>query len=240
MRIVAWNIRAGGGRRADDIAGDLIRWQPDAVVLSEFRGTGGSSHIAARLAAAGLVHQRNTVNRSDPPRNSLLIASHHPLRVRRDVQFAPEPRRWLRVTLAAPRRITLLGVHVPNRHTGRKYPFLDAVTEATSQWRGAPGIVLGDTNSGRRGIDEQRDTFNRIEDGWMTTLDSLGWRDAFRALHGERREYTWYSPNGGNGFRLDQAFLHPRLVRRLRAVRHDWGRDRPSDHAAVIVDLDDG
>ena len=76
--------------------------------------------------------------------------------------------------------------------------------------------------------------------------------------------YTWYSPNKGNGFRLDEAFVHKSLLPRLIDVRYIWGGmssatagtligprneskllldDRPlrrdvlSDHAALIVDF---
>jgi exonuclease III len=86
--------------------------------------------------------------------------------------------------------------------------------------------------------------FNRVEDGWMRGLDEAGWTDAFRHLRGNARAYTWYSPNGGNGFRIDQAFLNPALRPRLRSFRYDWGRrarltGRPaSDHAAMVLDLD--
>ena len=70
------------------------------------------------------------------------------------------------------------------------------------------------------------------------------WRDAFRLLHGGRREFTWYSPNGNNGFRLDQAFVDPRWVPHVASVAHRWGgagggrRDALSDHAALLLELD--
>ena len=85
--------------------------------------------------------------------------------------------------------------------------------------------------------------FNTATALWLDTLASLGWRDAFRLHNAKERFYTWYSPNGGNGFRLDQAFVNPQLRPRLRDVRYDWGRraGRParqlSDHAALLVDL---
>ena len=64
---------------------------------------------------------------------------------------------------------------------------------------------------------------------------------------GLERAYTWYSPNGGNGFRIDQAFANRALQPRLRSAWHEWGavlrgrrprRDALSDHAALLVDLD--
>ena len=134
-----------------------------------------------------------------------------------------EPHRWLHVHIASPQSLAILALHAPNRSSGRKYPFLNAVTDAARAWRGTPSIVIGDSNSGRIGIDEETPAFNTTEDRWMSQMVELGWRDAFRTVHAERREYTWYSPNGNNGFRIDQAFLHPRLVPRLTAVAHHWG-----------------
>ena len=48
MRIVFWNIRAGGGVRVGRIAAQLERWAPDAVALCEFRATPPSLELAKR------------------------------------------------------------------------------------------------------------------------------------------------------------------------------------------------
>ena len=246
MRIVSWNIRAGGGRRADEIAAQIQRWQPDIVGLQEFRATAPSRALAAALRDQGLVHQRSTASISHPAANRLLVASRWPLRrtVRRSAPA--EPGRWLLVSVAAAHQISVGVMHVPNRVTHRKYPYLDAVLALARAWRGGPALLTGDTNSGRIDLDEEVPAFNRREDGWMTALEEAGWRDGFRLLHGERREFTWYSPNGRNGFRLDEAFLNRPLAQRLTEVRYEWGsstsnatrRDALSDHAALIVDLE--
>ena len=57
MRIVFWNIRAGGGVRVGRIAAQLKGWAPDAVALCEFRATPPSLELARSLAALGLGHQ---------------------------------------------------------------------------------------------------------------------------------------------------------------------------------------
>jgi len=121
---------------------------------------------------------------------------------------------------------------------------MDSVLDVVKQWRGPPAILLGDTNSGCIDIDEESAAFNLTEDRWIKSLNQHQWRDAFRLLHNNRREFTWYSPNGRNGFRLDQAFIHPALQSRLRNFQHSWGgeadkrRDVLSDHAAMILDLE--
>jgi exonuclease III len=86
--------------------------------------------------------------------------------------------------------------------------------------------------------------FNAREAGFFTSLDALGWCDAYRRLHGPARAYTWYSPNGGNGFRIDQALVNAELTPRIEAMRYDWAVRRgragsPSDHAAMVLDLAD-
>jgi len=132
-------------------------------------------------------------------------------------------------------------MHVPNRVTGRKDLFYAAVLAMLSRWRRGPTVLLGDTNSGRPGIDEETPVFGPREDAWLTGLERSGWLDAFRLRHGMVRAYTWYSPNGHNGFRIDQAFVNRELRSRLLDVRHDWGRRAgprpPSDHAALLIDL---
>lgn len=240
MRIVSWNIRAGGGTRALQIAQQLEDWRPSVVVLCEFRGTPPSQALASRLAQIGLAHQRSTVAPQEPAKNALLVASRWPLR-RIEQGAAPnEPGRWLSVRVGAPAPLTLGALHIPNRGTGRKYSFHDAVVSVAARWKRRPALLLGDTNTGWPRLDEEVPCFGPREEAFLESIDALGWTDAFRHLHGRARAYSWYSPNGGNGFRLDQAFLNPRLLPTLRRASYVWAGGRASglsDHAALLVDL---
>jgi exonuclease III len=243
MRVVAWNIRAGGGKRADDIARQIHRWAPDLVALSEFRGTAPSGTLEAALAATGLRHQLKTADPGAPARNSLLMASRWHLRRLRVTGAPEEPGRWLVAAVDAPIPLAMAAMHVPNRVGGRKYPFLDAALACARRWRRGPALFVGDTNSGRRGLDEEASAFSEHEEGWFDSLAACGWADAFRHVHGDTRAYTWYSPNGRNGFRIDQAFVNRPLLPHLSGVAHVWAgatrgrRDVLSDHAALVVDL---
>ena len=182
MRIVAWNIRAGGGRRVGRIARQLARWAPDVVALSEYRGTPPSAGLARSLAQHGLVHQLTTADGRVPGRNALLVAARWPLRPVRLGAAPRDPSRWLVTLVDAPVALVLGAMHVPNRVTGRKYPFLDAVLACAQRWRRGPALFVGDTNSGRRTIDEESPGFNAREEGWIDALAACGWRDAFRHL----------------------------------------------------------
>jgi len=243
MRIVAWNIRAGGGERVARISRYLQQWAPDAVVLSEFRATPPSLELARSLAAQGLTHQCTSASRRTPSANALLVAARWPVSPLRLRAQPREPGRWLLASVNAPRPLLLGAMHVPNRVTGRKYLFLDSVLACAKRWRLGPALFLGDTNSGRRGLDEEVPAFSAREEGWIDSLAGCGWLDAFRHLRAEARAYTWYSPNGRNGFRIDQAFVNAALLERLRDAAYVWAGTRrgrkgsPSDHAALLVDF---
>ena len=243
MRVVSWNICAGGGYRVARIARQLERWAPDVVALCEFRATPPSFELARSIAALGLVHQCTTADPARPGANALLVAARWPLRRLRLRAEPSEPGRWLLAGVDAPRPIVLGAMHVPNRVTGRKWVFYEAVLASLERWRRGPALLVGDTNSGRPGIDEESAVFGPQEDAWLATLERRGWLDAFRLVRGQARAYTWYSPNKRNGFRIDHAFVNPALRPRLQDVRYDWGGrartriDAPSDHAALVLDL---
>ncbi len=247
IRVVAWNVRAGGGKRVEEISTQISRWGADIAALSEFRGTPPSLRLQEALAHGGLVHQISTANRRAPAVNRVLLASRWPLR-RIGLRRAPqEPGKWVLAKVSAVRPFTIGAMHIPNVATGRKYVYHDSVLDVVRRWRGGPALLIGDTNSGRIGLDEETPVFSRHEDGWMRALEKAGWRDAFRHLYGAKRAYTWYSPNGGNGFRLDEAFVNRKLLPRLIDTEYAWGssnsgpdkRDALSDHAAQIVLLDE-
>ena len=120
------------------------------------------------------------------------------------------------------------------------------VLSVMRRWKRVPAIFAGDTNSGRKGEDEETSVFNNKTTAWFDQIKEAGWRDAYRLVHGSKREFTWYSPGHDNGFRLDQAFVSPQLIDRVTDVRHLWVADRDhiqrrdavSDHAALIVEFD--
>ncbi len=249
MRIVAWNIRAGGGRRVAAIARQLQQWQPDVVALSEFRGTPPSQTLAALLATSGLTHQLATSSTERRAANALLLAARYPLHPLPVLRLdPPSPLRWLPARLAAPQPLTLAALHVPTHASKQKQSYFTSLLALLRRWPPGPGLIIGDTNSGLPDIDEENPAFSAIESEWFAALAELGWHDLFRRLHGDTRAYTWYSPNAGNGFRLDQAFGNPELLPSVQTMRYVWGvnavepsrRDALSDHAAILLDLATG
>ena len=245
MRVVAWNIRTGGGRRIVELGNQLEAWRPDVIALSEFRGTKPSQQLASRLGEMGFTSQLSTADPERPATNALLLASRSPLRQLSPLRFVETPTRWLAASVVVTVPLVVGSMHVPNRVTGKKYTFHANVLSVAKAWQDAPGLLIGDTNSGLPGIDEESPAFNHQEAGWFEALLAQGWTDVFRHLHGDERVYSWYSPNGRNGFRLDQAFANAQLLPSVKNMRYEWGqsdkedgrRDALSDHAAIILDF---
>src|SRR5882762_2966220 len=78
MRLLAWNIRQGGGSRLPRIADALKRQDADIVVLSEYRGGPSATRLCSALQALGYRHATTLV--PPPSRNGVLVvaAALHP------------------------------------------------------------------------------------------------------------------------------------------------------------------
>lgn len=232
---MAWNILHGGGtRRLPEITLALLEHAADVVVLTEFRRSLGGQ-IRGVLDDHGWAHQVST----DPPagQNGILIAARSKLECQVD-DSAEESRgsRLLQVSLPQ-MDMVILAAHVPDksRPTARTACWR-AVLRVAREHRDAPCIVLGDFNTGRHRLDEQGRTFNCT--ALLGELAALGYADAWRLLHPDEREFSWYS-HAGNGFRIDSAFVSTPLRGSVREAfySHHERRNRVSDHSPFIMAL---
>jgi exodeoxyribonuclease III len=116
---------------------------------------------------------------------------------------------------------------------------------------GTPAVLAGDLNV----VPTKADIYNE----WLWRLDAVvqpetraafrrlleqGWIDATRHLHPDERVYTFWVNDAAfrrnAGFRMDFLMLTPNLLPRVRATGVDGehrGREKPSDHAPVWVQL---
>jgi exonuclease III len=76
LRLLAWNIRQGGGTRLAAIGAALARHDADVLVISEYRGGDSAARLRAALTALGYPHM--TALTPLPGRNGVLIAARHP------------------------------------------------------------------------------------------------------------------------------------------------------------------
>src|SRR2546423_12952651 len=73
LRIMAWNIRHGGGRRVPQILEVIHGHSPDLLVLTEFRHNRVAADLSAGLHAQGLTFQAAPNARSSEL--SVMVAS---------------------------------------------------------------------------------------------------------------------------------------------------------------------
>jgi exodeoxyribonuclease III len=231
LRVLAWNIRQGGGSRLAAIAAALARHDADVLVISEYRG--GEAAARLRLTLAELGYRHATRLAPPPGRNGVLIASRRKLRQEEVVSASvPEPYRMVGVAVAG---LRLHGIYMPNLQ--QKVPYWQALIATLAA--GAPQRVLaiGDFNTCRAYVDEPGAIDATAY--FMDEVEAIGFCDLWRQRYPDGREFSWYSTRG-NGFRIDHAFLSPALARRAISVgySHDERLGGLSDHSPLIVDLD--
>lgn len=229
-RFATWNIQHGGGSRSGEISRGIEQIAADVLVLTEFRNNASGEVLAKRLEELDYRHIHCPT--CTPRVNTLAVASREPFTVlETPVGDGIDGHRWLRVQLE---QTELWAVYFP---CGRvKRPLFDALVSNSHGLEGRPAILMGDFNTGKHLVDEVGRTF--ICQDAMFALADAGWTDAWRHLHGDRREYSWYS-SAGNGFRIDHAFLRNDLVARLTRVEyiHSLRRRGVTDHAPLVIEL---
>jgi exodeoxyribonuclease-3 len=230
MRLLAWNIRQGGGARLPAIVEALARHDADVLVLSEYRG--GDSALRLREALERLGYPHTTSPRPPPGKVGVLIAARRRLRAPAALDEAlPEPHRLVHVEIG---KLSLCGVYMPNLLA--KVPYWEAVVANLASKIDRHALAIGDFNTCRAYVDEPG-AIDRCA-YFMDRVAEMGFCDLWRQRYPEGREFSWYS-HRGNGFRIDHAFLSPALAKRAGPVRysHDERLSGLSDHSALILDL---
>jgi exodeoxyribonuclease-3 len=230
MRLLTWNIRAGGGTRLPRIATAIAVHQADVLVLTEYRSGEAGKRLRAILRDQGYGWQSPV----EPPgiRNGVLIASREKPTVAAHVaEHVPEPWRMLAVTIG---RIRLFGIYMPNLRA--KIPYWEALIEASGSHAEGRALAMGDFNTCRAYVDEPGAT--DVTALFLDKILGAGFRDVWRDRFPDGREYSWYS-HRGNGFRIDHAFASARLARGIGDIRYSHAERTSglSDHSVLIVDV---
>jgi len=233
MRILAWNIRHGGGSRLSAIAAALARHDADVLVISECRGGAAGERLREVLAALGYRHASSAM--PPPGRNGVLVAARRPLVER--AAFAdglPEPHRLIAVEIGT---LRLCGVYMPN--LAKKVPYWQRLIDGLGLDAGREALAIGDFNTCRAYLDEAGAIDATAH--FMDKIEAIGFCDLWRRRNPETREFSWYSTRG-NGFRIDHAFLSSALAARVEHIRysHDERLAGLSDHSPLVLELGGG
>lgn len=230
LRLLAWNIRQGGGSRLPAIAEALIRHDADVLVLSEYRG--GDSALRLREMLERLGYRYVTAPLPPAGKNGVLIAARRRFRAHNVLSDSlPEPYRLVHVEIG---RLSLCGVYMPNLLA--KVPYWEAVVASLVGRIDGHALAIGDFNTCRAYVDEPG-AIDRTA-YFLDRIDEIGFCDLWRRRYPEGREFSWYSTRG-NGFRIDHAFLSPILAARAGPVRysHEERLGGLSDHSPLILEL---
>lgn len=232
MKVIAWNIRAGGGKRIPSIAAALLEREPDVVVLGEFHANSQGRSLGSLLEQGGLVHQDQGVD--DGTLRRVFVASRLPL-VPEEFPEWPKADRY-RLIATRVGGLRLIATYFPPRapHIARLFRPL---VRATARLRSAPSLLVGDLNAGLN----PADTEGSLLSGSVKFEELLrrGWVDLWRDQYPEAREYTWYSPGPKNGFRLDHALYLSTAARVASSCRYDHSVRETglSDHSLLEIEL---
>ena len=239
--------------------------EPDVLALQEVTKRTLPFWRSA-CASLGLPHVRASLDHADPARQpasrrrtGVLIAAREPLSA--GVAALPAP--WPETVLSAQLRGSLVEVccaHVPNAANGWvKVETLEAIRAGLEKAPPGPRVLCGDLNTPRREspdgevISFGRDSRGRLrpdrgarwdeaELGVVPRLAELGYRDAFRSLHGyasREPSWTWERVAGhGGGWRLDHLFASAQLEPLACVYHHEWRQRGLSDHSALEADLE--
>ncbi len=259
MKIATFNIN-GIKARAEALPAWLDEAQPDVVLLQEIKSVD-------EAFPRELFEDRgyNVETHGQKSFNGVAILSKLPLEdVTRGLpgDAADEQARYIEATvMGEDSALRICGLYLPNGNPvpGPKYDYklawmdrLRARAEALLAEE-APFLMAGDYNIIPQAEDAKHpenwreDALFRLESrNAFRRILNLGLTDAFRARHQGPGHYSFWDYQAGawnrdNGIRIDHLLLSPACADRLRDCQIDRdvrGREKPSDHVPVWVDLD--
>jgi exodeoxyribonuclease-3 len=256
--IATWNVNSLRAR-LPRVLEFVELHRPDVVCLQETK-TAPDTFPVQELQAAGYAAEHN----SGGQWAGVALLARDGLTITDPVHGLPgEPgpaeARWCEATVEG---IRFASTYVPNGRTldspefPRKLAFLDAIdarARAAVAADGAPLVIAGDINIAPADADvydpaafvgsthvtvEERDRLRAIlADGRLV--------DAYRQLHPDDPQFTWWDYRAGNfhkglGLRIDLALVADQLAGRLVACGIDRNfrkGSKPSDHAPLLVEL---
>lgn len=231
MRIITWNIRHGGGTRVDSIIRRLINKDADLVVITEYRNNENGVKIRQALLEAGYLFQYCPI--TDKDKNTLLIVSRINLSgslFKKELQ-----EEFHRVVRIESDNFALYGMYFPQKQEKKKV--FEFMLSQIGKNPDRPIIFIGDFNTGKQYIDEEKNTFYCSE--YMDMIVQQGLVDAWRYINDDKREYSWYS-NAGNGFRIDHIFVSNGIKDKVQNCyySHAEREDKVSDHSMMVMEID--
>lgn len=244
LKLLVFNAQHASAVRASRQA-SWIAAQEDAdlVIITEAGAGPGGGSLAVALARNG--YSSVLAPRDGTRDYRTILASRGPAlaEVPSGVGILPHRAPAAAVTVAG-HKVGLLGLYVPSRGLRQrrnqdKRAFQAEVAQALPAFVarfGGPVIVAGDLNVVEPGHVPHYPVFGRWEYDFYSSFADADLEDAYRARHPHGIDHSWLG-RGGNGYRLDHAFItrrHAALIRSC-AYLHEPRLQGLTDHAALAM-----
>jgi exonuclease III len=236
MKLVAWNIRHGGGNHRD-LATALSAHDADVFVLGEHR-TQKTALLIDHLRLFGWSHV--AASSTDGEDNGVAVVSRMPVEVRPS-PFGESPFCAWGVEVVV-NNITVIGIYAPLERSWRSSPqiqreFWARVLRVAEIRRHECAVLLGDFNTCG-----PQDGPSRLP--CADALDRLvlaGWADGWRACNPDQSDYSYVQRqrSGTSNWRIDHAFVSAALIGAVKACRYSHAERAAglSDHSILQVEL---
>jgi exodeoxyribonuclease III len=258
IKIAVWNVNSIKARLTN-----FIEWaeatQPDFILLQELKC---EEHKFPFEQLESLNY--NYAINGQKTYNGVAILSKYPLEeINKNFAGDPDPTHARFIEACAQTEagyIRLISLYVPNGgEVGSdkfkyKLDFYDKFEKYLESKKSFDEILIvgGDYNVAPEEIDvydvrglQNSTCFTLQERRKLRSLFNLGFEDAYRFLHPNKAEFTWWDYRGNSfahnkGMRIDHFLLSPKAVDLLDKCYIDSetrGKDTASDHAPIIVEL---
>lgn len=263
MKLISWNIRAGGGDRRTRQLEALKERGPDIVALQEITPDAAAIYRNG-LADLGLMYVadsfdllKDQVLWTGSRKYGVMLASRWPFKNKPQCNVSlPWPERTLWGTIVSPGgEIEIITTHIPVGSHGYevKIVTLEGIFNALVNMAGNR-ILCGDLNTPKKEFSDGRVmTYGQAEDsdGQLITgqrweawdagernvlqgLAKYGMEDIYRKLNSyEAVDFSWYDNSGQKGYRIDHIIASSSLHFTACKYIHEWRDTGLSDHSAI-------
>jgi exodeoxyribonuclease III len=225
MRILNFNIRYGGGKRTQEILDYMLINNFDLIVLTEFVNNDNGQIIIDNLVDNGY-----TTQYSNEDKNLGCFFA-----CKEDFIINNVMDRWVEVYIPK-MDLNVLGVYIPVSGGTEKNLFWKKILDYSSKNIDKNVLIMGDFNSCTKDDSANGTDYNPKD---LIKLEELGYMDLWKFNSDDDSDrYTWYH-HIGTGFRIDYAFVSPKLASTLDNVSafqdSNIRKSKISDHSPLVI-----
>jgi exodeoxyribonuclease-3 len=248
IRLLNWNIRNPSLSRAQQQADWIRQIDANVIILTEAKPSQGCNFLSDWLTSSGFtLFFPQPLEREYCVMVAIKDLPHQ--QVELDVPFLSHRLVSLRCETAMG-KIDLVGTYVPSRgpkerRNEDKQLFqtqlmrLFETSHVTKADDSRGSILAGDLNVVERNHVPHHSVFGKWEYAFYETFTQNGWMDAYRYLHPDALEYSWFGRKG-EGYRFDHIFVSEELSSYVTVCSyiHEVRALGLSDHSAMFLTVE--